>query len=89
MQRQVQIRQCRLCEGGESCRDILLAAIGGKLPGRTVLLQATGSSYFAFEPFLKALQRNQTLPLSEHITRPPNTTAAGETSSSCTLDVCQ
>ena len=34
------------------------------------MLQATGSSYFAFEPFL-ALQRNQPLPLADHITRPP------------------
>ena len=62
---------CRLCEDGDSGNDILLAAVGQKLPGRTVMLQATGSSYFAFEPFLKALQRNQPLPLADHITRPP------------------
>lgn len=56
-----------------------MAAASGKLPGETVMLQATGgSSYFAFEPFLKALQRNQTLPLADHITQvPASITAAG------------
>ena len=71
---------CRLCEGFETSSNLLLAATGGKLPGKTVMLQTTaGSSYFAFEPFLKALQRNQTLPLADHITQlPASATAAGE-----------
>lgn len=44
------------------------------------MLQATGgSSYFAFEPFLKALQRSQTLPLADHITQlTAGTVEAGE-----------
>ena len=77
---QQQVRPCRLCEGCESSSDMLLAAIHGQqLPGKTVMLQATGSSYFAIQPFLKALQRSGPLPLAEHIIRlPANAGAAGK-----------
>lgn len=39
----------RLCQGCGANNDVLLAALGEKLPGRTVMLQASGS-FFAYEP---------------------------------------
>lgn len=70
---------CRVCEGYDTSSEMLLAAMGGKLPGRVALLQTAGSSYFAFEPFLKALQSNQPLPLAQFLTQaPPNPLNAGK-----------
>lgn len=43
-----------------------MAALGNKLPGKAVMLQASGS-FFAYEPILKALQTNQSMPLAEYI----------------------
>ena len=43
-----------------------MAALGNKLPGKAVMLQASGS-FFAYEPILKALQSNQSMPLAEYI----------------------
>ena len=45
---------------------MLLAALGGTLPGKTVMLQASGS-FFAYEPVLKALQTQQPMPLAHYI----------------------
>lgn len=57
---------CRLCQGCGANNDVLLAALGGALPGRTVMLQASGS-FFAYEPILRALQTRQPMPLAHHI----------------------
>ncbi len=46
-----------------------MAALGGKLPGHTVMLQSSGS-FFAYEPILKALQSTQTMPLADYIAAP-------------------
>ncbi|DBB11483.1 TPA: hypothetical protein ACH3X3_006891 [Trebouxia sp. C0006] len=43
----------RLCEGSEMT-SLLSATVEGQPAGRTVLLQAAGSSFFALQPFLKA-----------------------------------
>ncbi|KAL0023688.1 hypothetical protein WJX79_001943 [Trebouxia sp. C0005] len=59
----------RLCQGCGANDDILMAALGGKLPGHTVMLQSSGS-FFAFEPILKALQSTQTMPLADYIAAP-------------------
>ena len=63
---------CRLCEGSEMT-SLLSATVEGQPAGRTVLLQAAGSSFFALQPFLKALQRCHHLPLAHHIIRLPTT----------------
>ena len=57
---------CRLCQGCGANNDVLLAALGGKLPGRTVMLQASGS-FFAYEPVLRALQTRRPMPLAHYI----------------------
>ena len=57
---------CRLCQGCGANNDVLLAALGGALPGRTVMLQASGS-FFAYEPILRALQTRQPMPLAHYI----------------------
>lgn len=43
-----------------------MAALGGDLPGRAVMLQAS-ASFFAYEPILRALQVNQSMPLAQYI----------------------
>ena len=43
-----------------------MAALGSKLPGNTIMLQSSGS-FFAYEPILKALQSNHTMPLAHYI----------------------
>ncbi len=65
---------CRLCEGSE-ITSLLSATVEGQPAGRTVLLQAAGSSFFALQPFLKALQRCHHPPLAHHIIRLPTTDA--------------
>ena len=60
---------CRLCQGCGANDEILMAALGGKLPGHTVMLQSSGS-FFAYEPILKALQSTQTMPLADYIAAP-------------------
>lgn len=60
---------CRLCQGCEANDSILMAALGAKLPGKAVMLQASGS-FFAYEPILKALQSNQNMPLADFIASP-------------------
>ena len=60
---------CRLCQGCGANDEILMAALGGKLPGHTVMLQSSGS-FFAYEPILKALQSMQTMPLADYIAAP-------------------
>lgn len=57
---------CRLCQGCGASNGVLLAALGGQLPGRTVMLQASGS-FFAYEPILRALQTRQPMPLAHYI----------------------
>ncbi len=57
---------CRLCEGCEARDDILLAALGADLPGKAVMLQASGS-FFAYEPILKALQSSHNMPLAHYV----------------------
>ncbi|KAL0023606.1 hypothetical protein WJX77_006297 [Trebouxia sp. C0004] len=59
----------RLCQGCGANDEILMAALGGKLPGHTVMLQSSGS-FFAYEPILKALQSTQTMPLADYIAAP-------------------
>ena len=60
---------CRLCQGCGANDEILMAALGAKLPGHTVMLQSSGS-FFAYEPILKALQSTQTMPLADYIAAP-------------------
>lgn len=57
--------QRRLCQGCGANNDVLLAALGEKLPGRTVMLQASGS-FFAYEP-MRALQTRRPMPLAHFI----------------------
>lgn len=69
------LRWCRFCEGSE-ITSLLSATVEGQPASRTVLLQAAGSSFFALQPFLKALQRCHHLPLAHHIICLPTTDAA-------------
>lgn len=59
----------RLCQGCGSRDDILLASLGADLPGKAIMLQASGS-FFAYEPILKALQSNHSMPLAQYIAAP-------------------
>lgn len=59
----------RLCQGCGSRDDILLASLGGELPGKAIMLQASGS-FFAYEPILKALQSNHSMPLAQYLAAP-------------------
>lgn len=59
----------RLCQGCGSRDDILRASLGGELPGKAIMLQASGS-FFAYEPILKALQSNHSMPLAHYIAAP-------------------
>lgn len=65
---------CRLCQGCAVNDSILLAALGANLPGKAVMLQASGS-FFAYEPILKALQSSQDMPLADFIASPEVFTA--------------
>lgn len=68
----------RLCQGCGTNDDILKAALGADLPGRAVMLQASGS-FFAYEPILKALQSSQNMPLTHFIATPRFDSKAPET----------
>ena len=60
---------CRLCHRFGANTELLLAAVGGQLPGKAVMLQAS-ASFFAYEPILRALQSNQNMPLAHYIANP-------------------